>query len=83
MKLHEIETLEKASFQRMKVESGYMYNAWNVDKQDWNEEWIFVPEASERVKYLEHHYATTIGLYATDRPDLINDPNNLLFEIKA
>ncbi len=34
------------------------------------------------VKDLEHHRDTTIGLWATDRPDLIGDPKKVLFEIK-
>ena len=34
-----------------------------------------------RIAELEHHEATTIGLWATDRPDLITDPSNVLFRI--
>jgi hypothetical protein len=81
MKLHEIENLGDAPFRRMKVESGFMYNAWDDDRQDWEVGWTFVPESSERAKKLEHHHATTVGLWATDRPDLIDDPKKLLFEI--
>ena len=35
----------------------------------------------EYSKHLEHHKDTTVGLWATDRPELINDPKKLLFEI--
>ncbi len=83
MKLHEIEKLlVNPPFRRMKVESGFLYNTWDYDKDDWLNEWIFVPDSNEQLKKLEHHHATTVGLWATDRPDLINDPENLLFEIK-
>ena len=34
------------------------------------------------IKDLQHHKDTTIGLWATDRPDLIEDPKSVLFEIK-
>lgn len=33
------------------------------------------------IKKLEHHKTTTVGLYATDRPDLIEDPKNIMFRI--
>ena len=32
------------------------------------------------IKELQHHYDTTIGLWCTDKPDLVN--NDLLFELK-
>lgn len=44
------------------------------------EEWAEKAEAY--IKELEHHRDTTVGLWATDRPDLIKDDKNLLFEIK-
>ena len=82
MKLHEItEIHEKPYFRKMRVESGFMYDFWNSEKDDYNDDWTFVPDASERVRSLEHHQATTVGLWATDRPDLIDDPKKLLFEI--
>ena len=82
-KLNEIvEVHEKPYFRKMKVESGWMYNFYNCDIDEYNNEWTFVPEASERFKQLEHHEATTIGLFATDRPDLIKDPKSVMFEIK-
>lgn len=37
--------------------------------------------AVEYSKHLEHHKDTTVGLWATDRPELIDDPKKLLFEI--
>ncbi len=30
---------------------------------------------------LQHYKDTTVGLWATDRPDLINDPENILFQL--
>lgn len=33
------------------------------------------------VKELEHYRDTTLGLYATDRPDLVKDPQKLMFEL--
>ena len=83
MKLHEIIDVRKEPyFRKMRVESGFMYNFYDVEKDEYKQEWTFVPDASERVKNLEHHKATTIGLWATYRPDLIDDPKKLLFEIK-
>jgi hypothetical protein len=83
MKLHEIiDVHQEPYFRKMRVESGYMYNFYDTEKDEYKQEWTFVPDASERVKNLEHHKATTVGLWATDRPDLINDPKKLLFEIK-
>lgn len=35
----------------------------------------------EYAKELQHHKDTTIGLWATDRPDLIEDPKNIMFQI--
>ena len=34
-------------------------------------------------KGLQHHKDTTVGLYATDRPDLIHDPKKVMFRIKG
>lgn len=28
---------------RMRVESGWIYNFWNDEKKDFNQEWVFVP----------------------------------------
>lgn len=36
----------------------------------------------EIIKDLEHHRDTTVGLWATDRPDLIYDFNETLFRIQ-
>lgn len=33
-------------------------------------------------KDLQHHKDTTVGLYATDQPQLVYDPKKVLFEIK-
>ena len=84
MKLYEIiDVVQEPYFRKMRVESGFMYNFYDVEKDEYKQEWTFVPDASERVKNLEHHKATTVGLWATDRPDLIDDPKKLLFEIKG
>ena len=83
MKLYEIiDVHQEPYFRKMRVESGFMYNFYDVEKDEYKKEWSFVPDASERVKNLEHHKTTTVGLWATDRPDLIDDPKKLLFEIK-
>ena len=37
---------------------------------------------TEFAKDLKHHRNTTIGLWATDRPDLIQDPKKIMFRIK-
>ena len=38
-------------------------------------------QAEQKIKELQHHKDTTIGLYATDRPDLIVDNDNVMFQI--
>ena len=83
MKLYEIiDVHQEPYFRKMRVESGFMYNFYDTEKDEYKQEWTFVPDPSERVKNLEHHKVTTVGLWATDRPDLIEDPKKLLFEIK-
>ena len=83
MKLHKIiDVHQEPYFRKMRVESGFMYNFYDTEKDEYKQEWTFVPDPSERVKNLEHHKVTTVGLWATDRPDLIEDPKKLLFEIK-
>ena len=37
---------------------------------------------TEFAKDLQHHRDTTTGLLTTDRPDLIDDPKKIMFEIK-
>lgn len=37
---------------------------------------------TEYAKDLQHHYDTTVGLYATDRPELVEDPKGVMFQIK-
>lgn len=32
------------SMRRMRVESGWLYNFWNFEKQDFEKEWVFVPK---------------------------------------
>ena len=82
MKLYEMQEIhEPPFFRKMRVESGFMYNFYDNQKDEYCAEWIFVPDASERISKLEHFRDTTIGLWATDRPDLIDDPKKLLFEI--
>jgi hypothetical protein len=41
------------------------------------------PTDKERLKFLEHHYDATVGLWATDKPDAIpEDKRHLFFQIK-
>lgn len=82
MKLHEITDIaEEPYFRKMRVESGFMYNFYDCEKDEYQKEWIFVPDSSERISKLEHHEATTVGLWATDRPDLVEDPKGIMFQI--
>lgn len=41
-----------------------------------------IQEFVNHYQNLSHHMTTTVGLHATDRPDLITDPKKVLFEIK-
>lgn len=82
MKLHEIINVHSEPFfRKMKVESGFMYDFYDCERDEYKNQWIFVPHSSERVKKLEHHRDTTVGLWATDKPELIDDPKGLLFVI--
>lgn len=44
-----------------------------------------VVAAAKRLEQLEHHEATTVGLWATDQPELFKDHRHygLLFEIRS
>lgn len=44
-------------------------------------EQLFEGYAERHSKDLQHHYDTTKGLWATDRPDLIVDEKKLMFQI--
>lgn len=43
------------------------------------EQWAIKAEA--KIKELEHYRDTTLGLYATDKPELIKNEQNLMFEL--
>ena len=51
-----------------------------VKQREAYEAWM--KKASQYIKKLEHHRDTTVGLWATDRPDLVTDTKKMLFEIK-
>ena len=36
----------------------------------------------ENIIDLQHYKSTTLGLHATDKPELVIDDNNVMFEIK-
>jgi len=36
----------------------------------------------DELKHLQHYKDSTIGLWATDRPDKVNDPDGVLFRLK-
>jgi len=49
MELHEIiEVNQYPCFRKMRVESGYMYNFYDIEKDGYSKEWIFVPDVSKR-----------------------------------
>ena len=39
-------------------------------------------ELVEENERLTHYETTTIGLWVTDRPDLVNDPKKIMFQLK-
>ena len=51
-----IEVNEPPYYRKMIVESGYLYNFWSIERDDYLEQWIFVPESdiclnnNERIK---------------------------------
>ena len=49
MELHEVQRIllddiDTPHFRKMKVESGWLYNFWNYELDNYNKEWIYVPE---------------------------------------
>ncbi len=43
MKIHKIKAIhEEPYFRKMKVESGYLYNFYDTEKDEYQKEWIFV-----------------------------------------
>lgn len=47
MELHEIiEIHHTPYFREMRVESGFMYNFWDAEKNDYDQQWIFVPDST-------------------------------------
>jgi len=38
---------------------------------------------NDYAKELQHHKDTTVGLWATDKPNLISDPKKVLFKITS
>ena len=49
--------------------------------QKCSEEFSVFMQLTTPIKKLQHHYDTTIGLWCTDKPNLVNN-NNLLFELE-
>jgi hypothetical protein len=48
MKLHEIiEVHQEPYFRKMRVEGGFMYNFYDVERDEYRQEWTFVPDASD------------------------------------
>lgn len=65
----------KEEFEDAYPNIGVNYREWAIALAKW------VKIAEAHISKLEHHHAATVGLYATDRPDLINDPKKVLFRI--
>lgn len=42
---------------------------------------LWAEKAEAKIKELEHYRDTTLGLYATDKPELIKDEQRLMFEL--
>ena len=52
MKLHEIiDVHQEPYFRKMRVESGFMYNFYDTEKDEYKQEWTFVPDSSEKQAY--------------------------------
>jgi len=34
----------KGRVSRLRVESGWLYNFWDIDRDDYSKEWVFVPK---------------------------------------
>ena len=39
-------------------------------------------ELIEKIENLEYYKTTSLGLWCTDRPDLISDPKKIMFQLK-
>ncbi len=50
MKLHEIEIIvDPVLFRKMRVESGFLYNFYNYKEEEYNKEWVFVPDVCQQI----------------------------------
>ena len=90
---HEITTMEQIIYKGIRIDKkvciergNYWFIPRRLGNKFSNEGYDLVPKKqclslNEYINKLEHHEATTVGLFATDRPDLINDPDKVMFEI--
>ncbi len=47
---YEIEKIiDHISFRKMRVESGYLYNFYDVNNDEYQKEWVFVPDKIEQI----------------------------------
>lgn len=42
-----------------------------------------IAEKDLLIKELQHYKDTTVGLWATDRPDMVQDPKKIMFQLKG
>ena len=50
MNLHDIEEIiEPICFRKMRVESGYLYNFYDLSRDEYQKEWVFVPDVTQQI----------------------------------
>ncbi len=55
MKLNEVvieDSRNSVRFRKMKVESGFLYNFWNVEAKEWERQWEFVPDGLSSTEHV-------------------------------
>jgi len=76
------EIIEKIRRQ-IRLEKHFYGDEPSWDKQ---ESIIITPNEAQKIvdelKRLQHYHDTTICFWATDRPDKVNDPDGVLFQLK-
>ena len=71
--------------EQFKKEKGYDAYAYDNNKQGEPRVIGYCENYAEwlegKIRKLQHHKDTTSGLWATDKPEMLNDPNQYLFQI--
>jgi len=70
--LEEIKLMSREEFAEFLIEDIHMGSASTSDVMTYLRAWT---------EGLEHHKHSTTGLWATDKPEMVDDPKSVLFQI--